>query len=110
MSLEGRSLLAGGRVPDPDLAVVAARSQPLAVRAPGHGRRPPDVSRQHLRLLIADGMPYLHAAVITPRGQAVARAPCQCANGLDMSPQRQSLTPRGRIPNLDRLVNAAGRQ
>src|SRR5438128_3461614 len=41
VSVEGLNFFAGGRIPDPDLAVVATRRQPLAVRAPGHGRGPP---------------------------------------------------------------------
>ena len=77
MSLDGQNLFAGGRVPDPDLAVVAARCQPLAVRAPGHRRRPHVVSWQHARLLIADRVPDLHAAIVAPRGQPAVRAPCQ---------------------------------
>src|SRR5262249_36640631 len=110
MALEGPNLLASGRVPDPDLAVVAARRQPFAVRAPVHRRRAHDVSRQHVRLLIADRVPDHHAAVAAPRGQAAVRAPGEGGNPLPMPPQREGLTARGRVPDLDRFVGAAGRQ
>ena len=110
MSLEGKNLFACGRIPDPNLAIIAARGQTLAVRAPRHRCRPHDMSRQHARLLIADRGPDSNAAVISPRSQAAVRAPCQGSNGITMSTQREFLAARGRVPDLDRLVDASGRQ
>src|SRR5262245_8293698 len=73
----GKNFFTCCRVPDPDLAVVAARREALAVRAPGNRRRPDDVSRQDARLLVADRVPEPYAAVVAPGGQAAVRAPGQ---------------------------------